>query len=207
MDWQTIVRDFSEQPFFTPILGIYYKFMDIKRYDHMPFYIYPQSRSWISFEDTILTFLDWAVDAHELERNKADLNRSFYQRTLYVYQNFLRYNNDTIANVMFDTKARKIEYDRLNSVVSVANTKYFAAATALHTLGFAYLAYFFRFRRVSYASAFVISSAYYYYFTKVNQSLYKIIVDRPVIATTRELGLDAHVQPIGHLKNRGHNFQ
>jgi len=207
MDWQTLVRDFSEQPFFAPILGVYYNFMDIKRYDHMPFYIYPRAKSWISFEDTILTFLDWAVDAHELERNKADLNRSFYQRSLYVYQNFLRYNNDTVANVMFDTKARKLEYDRLNSVVSVANTKFFAATTALHTLGFAYLAYFFRFRRVNYASAFAISCAYYYFFTKANQTLYKVIVDRQVIATARELGLEAHVQPVGHFKNRGHNFQ
>jgi len=119
----------------------------------------------------------------------------------------MRYNNDTIANVMFDTKARKPEYDRLNSVVSVANTKYIAATTVLHTLGFAYLAYFFRFRRVSQVSAFAISCAYYYYFTKVNQTLYKVIVDRAVINTTRELGLGSHVQPVGHFKNRGHNFQ
>lgn len=108
---------------------------------------------------------------------------------------------------MFDTKARKTEYDRLNSVVSVANTKYFAATTALHTLGFAYLAYFFRFRRVTLPSAFAISCAYYYFFTKSNQTLYKVLVDRPVINTARELGLDNHVQPAGHFKNRGHNFQ
>ena len=88
----------------------------------MPFYIYPQAKSWISFEDTILTFLDWAVDAHEIERNKEDINRTFYQRSLYVYENFLRYQNDTMANLMFDTKARKVDYDRLNSVLSVGNT-------------------------------------------------------------------------------------
>jgi hypothetical protein len=85
MDWQSLIRDFSEQPAFGPLLGLYYNFMDIKRYDHMPFYIYPRAKSWISFEDTILTFLDWAVDAHELERNKADLGRTFYQRSLYVW--------------------------------------------------------------------------------------------------------------------------
>jgi hypothetical protein len=65
--------------------------MNIRRYDHMPFYIYPQAKSWVSFEDTIITFLDWMVDAHELERNKFDKNRNFYARTLYVYENFLRY--------------------------------------------------------------------------------------------------------------------
>ena len=69
----------------------------------MPFYIYPSAKSWISFEDTIITFLDWLVDAHEQERNTNDRNRSFYQRTAYVYKNFLRYNNDTIANCMFDS--------------------------------------------------------------------------------------------------------
>jgi len=104
------------------LLGLYFNFMNIKRYEHMPFYIYPSAKSWISFEDTIITFIDWAVDAHELERNKEDKNRSFYQRSLYVYENFLRYQNETLGNIMFDTKARKLDYDRLNSAISVGNT-------------------------------------------------------------------------------------
>jgi len=91
MDWQTIWRDFTEQPITTPFFSLYTKFMNIKRHDHFPFYIYPQAKSWISFEDTIITFIDWLVDAHEQERNSADLNRSFYQRAAYVYNNYLRY--------------------------------------------------------------------------------------------------------------------
>jgi hypothetical protein len=91
--------------------------MNIKRHDHMPFYIYPQAKSWISFEDTVLTFIDWLVDAHEQERNTADKNRSFYQRVTYVYSNFLRYQNDTLANLMFDTKLSKLDYDKLNTVI------------------------------------------------------------------------------------------
>ena len=76
--------------------------MDIKRHEHFPFYIYPSVKSWISFEDTIITFLDWMVDAHEQERNTHDKNRSFYQRSTYVYENWFRYYNDTVANLMFD---------------------------------------------------------------------------------------------------------
>lgn len=91
MDWQSLWRDISEQPLSAPLFNLYYRFMNIKRYEHMPFYFYPAAKSWISFEDTIITFLDWLVDAHEQERNQADLNRTFYQRSLYVYQNFLRY--------------------------------------------------------------------------------------------------------------------
>ena len=59
--------------------------MDIKRYDHMPFYFYPHAKKWISFEDSFITFLDWLVDAHECERNKSDINRSFYYRSNYFY--------------------------------------------------------------------------------------------------------------------------
>lgn len=173
----------------------------------MPFYIYPSAKSWISYEDTIITFLDWLVDAHELERNKEDKNRTFYQRSLYVYENFLRYQNDTIANVMFDGKARKIDYDRLNSEVSVGNTKFFLATSAFHTLGFMYLSYFFRFRRVGLLPVAGISCAYYYAFTKINNAAYKWFVDRPVLSTARELGLERHVQPVGHHKNRGLNYQ
>jgi hypothetical protein len=78
MDWQSFWRDFKEQPLLTPMFNLYYQFMNIKRYEHMPFYIYPASRSWISFEDTIIAFLDYLVDAHEQERNTDDHNRSFY---------------------------------------------------------------------------------------------------------------------------------
>ena len=173
----------------------------------MPFYIYPSAKSWISFEDTIITFLDWMVDAHELERNTADKGRSFYQRSLYVYENFMRYQNDTMANIMYDTKARKIDYDRLNTAVSVGSTKFLLATSAFHTLAFMYMAYFFRFRRVGLAPAFAISCGYYYAFTKVNNAAYKWFVDRPVIAAARELGYEGQVQPTGHFKNRGVNFQ
>jgi ABC-type transport system involved in Fe-S cluster assembly fused permease/ATPase subunit len=95
--------------------------MNIKRYEHMPFYLYPAAKSWISWEDTVITFLDWLVDAHEHERNNADNNRSFYQRSLYVYENFLRYQNDTMGNLMYDTQLKKFEYDILNATVSRAN--------------------------------------------------------------------------------------
>ena len=70
-------------------------------------------------EDRILLFCDHLVDAHELERNKADSNATQYERTNYVARNFLRYQNDTMANLMFDTKLRQSDYDRLNSVVKM----------------------------------------------------------------------------------------
>ena len=91
MDWQSFLRDAKEQSIISPILVLYYKFMNIKRYDHMPFYFYPAAKSWISFEDTFITFCDWLVDAHEDSRNKADKNRNFYQRSVYFYENYLRW--------------------------------------------------------------------------------------------------------------------
>jgi hypothetical protein len=81
------------------------------------------------------------------------------------------------------------------------------ATTLTHTLGFMYLAYFFRFRRVGIVPTVGISAAYYYAFTKVNNAAYKLLVDRPVIGTARSIGQEALVQPIGHHKSRGHNFQ
>ena len=78
MDWQSIWRDFTEQPAAAQLIGLYYNFMSIRRGDRFPFYIYPAGKPLMSFEDTFITFIDWAVDAHELERNKSDLNRSFY---------------------------------------------------------------------------------------------------------------------------------
>lgn len=86
---------------------------------------------------------------------------------------------------MFDTKLKKLEYDKLNSVVSQQNTIYYLSLTGFHTLGFAYLTYFFRYRRVTFLPTLLISSAYYYFFTHVNNIAYKLIVDKKVIALAR----------------------
>ena len=117
-DWTSLVRDLQERPLLYPLLRLPNAFLEIKRYDHMPFYFYPQGQRVVAFEDSVLKFLDFLVDAHELERNKADKNKGFYHRAHYVAGNFHRYSNDTMANLMFDTRLRQTEYDRLNSLMS-----------------------------------------------------------------------------------------
>ena len=52
--------------------------MDIRRYEHMPYYFYPGAKSVISFEDSVINYLDYMVVAHEENRNKEDRNRNFY---------------------------------------------------------------------------------------------------------------------------------
>ena len=72
------MRDAQERPLLYPLFGIYGSVMNIKRYEKFPFYVYPQSRKVASFEDSVLGFLDYLVDAHELERNKSDHQKNFY---------------------------------------------------------------------------------------------------------------------------------
>lgn len=43
--------------------------MNIKRYEHMPYYFYPQGVNVVKLEDRIINFLDWTLDAHEEARN------------------------------------------------------------------------------------------------------------------------------------------
>ena len=105
-DLTTFFREIQEFPLAYPILRAYSAFGSIKRYENFPFYIYPSMKKTAGFEDSILKFCDYLVDAHELERNKSDIDMSQYERTNYVARNFLRYSNDTMANLMFDTKCR-----------------------------------------------------------------------------------------------------
>ena len=148
-DFSSFWRDAQENPINYPFLRVYSMFMNIKRYDKFPFYVQPGAASISSFEDSIIKFLDFLVDAHELERNKSDYNRTFYSRSIYVGRNFHRYSNDTMANVMFDTKARQTEYDRLNAVCDWSTTKYYLTASATHMMLFSYMAYVFRYRRLN----------------------------------------------------------
>ena len=77
-DFQNLWRDVQERPVLFPLFNVYNKFMSIRRYDHFPFYIYPKGVSVNNFEEGVLAFIDHLVDAHELERNKSDKNKSFY---------------------------------------------------------------------------------------------------------------------------------
>ena len=92
-------------------------FLEIERYDHFPFYFYPYAVKGVGFEDGVIKFIDYLVDAHELERNKQDHGKTFYNRANYVRKNFHRYSNDTMANLMFDVQCKKYEYARMNSVL------------------------------------------------------------------------------------------
>ena len=65
-------RDFQERPLAYPLLNAYNRFMSIRRYDQFPFYVQPGQAKLSSFEDSVILFMDHLVDAHELERNKAD---------------------------------------------------------------------------------------------------------------------------------------
>jgi hypothetical protein len=107
---------------------------------------------------------------------------------------------------MFDTKLDKYQYDKLNSIARERNLIYYSSLAGFHTLNFMYLSYFFRFRRLNLVSTLVVSSAYYYFFTKVNNIAYKVIVDSKVIGQARAYGLEKHIQPVGHHKNRGLNY-
>ena len=129
-----------------------------------------------------------------------------YERTNYVARNWLRYSNDTMANLMFDTKLRKSDYDRMNSVISQQSTIYYLSTSFVHLTVLAYASYFFRFRRLNKLQVAVVGSAYYYGFSSINNTLYKLLVDKPVIDNARRMGYEAHVQPNGTLKNRGLNF-
>lgn len=111
-----------------------------------------------------------------------------------------------MANLMFDDQLRKLDYDRYNSLLARKNTQFYLSMSAFHSFSFMYLAYFFRFRRVTLFPALLISSGYYYFFTKTNNIAYKWMVDRHVIHLARESGHDKHVQPIGHFKNRSLNY-
>ena len=205
-DWSTIWRDAQEQSVFYPIFRAYSWIGSIKRYESFPFYIQPGAKKAANFEDSVLKFCDYLVDAHELERNKADAGATQYERTNYVARNFLRYQNDTMANLMFDTCIRKSDYDRLNSIVSKQNTIYYAGSTFMHLTILAYASYFFRFRRLSKVQVAAVGTAYYYGFDSINQTLYKLLVDKKIIDEARKMGYEKHIQPNGSFKNRGLNF-
>jgi len=175
---EQVYRDFWSRPLAYPLLRIYSQFMNIKRYDRMPFYIAPAAGKVVNYEDELINLLDWTVDAHEEARNTEDRNRNFYSRAVYAIYNFHRYSNDTMCNLMFDCKAARPVYDKINSTIDRQNRLFYITAAAFHSASFMYLSYFFRYRRVSLVPTLAIASAYYIFFENSTNILYKLIVDQ-----------------------------
>ena len=50
-NWDNFVRDVQEMPLTFPFLRAWSWFLEIKRYDKFPFYVYPGSVSVSGFED------------------------------------------------------------------------------------------------------------------------------------------------------------
>ena len=180
--------------------------MDIKRYDKMPFYFYPAAKEWISWEDGIISFVDYLADAHEHERNKNDTGKCFYERFSYVAANWFRLQNDTMVNAMYDTQLRRCDYDRLNSACKTGHSWYYFWMSSFHVVSFMYMSYFFRMRRVTLLPTMIISYAYFQYFKLTNAIGYKVFVDRKIMAAARKCGREDVVQPTGSFKPRGFNY-
>ena len=125
---------------------------------------------------------------------------------MFVWNNWLRYSNPTVCNVMFDTQASRHQYDKLNSTVSRQQGLFYLTASAFHGLAFMYLSYFFRFRRMGPLPILAIAYGYHTAFEQVNDILYSVIVDKEILSQARSLGLERHAQPAGQVKNRGLNF-
>lgn len=55
-DWsfETLYRDFQHRPIGYPLLKAYDSFMNIKRYDKMPFYAAPVGENIVSYEDRFI---------------------------------------------------------------------------------------------------------------------------------------------------------
>ena len=149
VDWETRVRDFMNQPLLHSLFTAWSRFLSIERGNKFPFYVFPTVKQVGEHENVLLDFVDNLVDIHELERNKDDKSRTFTERFRYVTRNFHRHQNDTVANLMFDTQLTKPQYDKLNSTIAVRYLTYLGTMTALHTAGFTYLCYFFRYRRLT----------------------------------------------------------
>jgi len=159
--WETLTRDFQHRPISYPLLKAYSSFMDIRRYDKMPFYAAPAAEKIVSYEDKFIVFIDYLVDAHEEARNTNDRNQNFYQRSVYAYNNFLRYQNDTMCNMMFDVHASKPAHARLNSIISQRNLVFYLSAGAFHSIAFAWLSFLLRFRRITLVPTLAIGTVYF----------------------------------------------
>ena len=143
---------------------------------------------------------------NRIERNKHVYNLNFYDRFIYVSENFHRYSNDTMANLMYDTRLKRNQYAKLNAMIELKTFQFYAFNTVLHCLSFMGTAFFFRMRKVSFPAVVLISIGYYQYFNLTTSISYKMIVDRNVNSLAKEMGLKRYVQPIGTYRPRELNY-
>lgn len=94
----------------------------------------------------------------------------------------------------------------MNRVIDRQTNIFYASATLTHMVGFSYLTYLFRYRTLSKPQVLLVGTAYYFGFSTVNNTLYKLQVDRHVVNKAKSLGYSKFVQPNGDLRPRELNF-
>ena len=120
-----------------------------------------------------------------------------YDRIERVIQIYPTIHNQTMHNLWFRTALRKSEYDTLSSVYTIRNYAYLTTFTGLHVLSLAYLAYFFRYRRLTLPATLLVSVGYYAYFELTNKITYNLLVDRKITSLARSIGQGRLAQPNG----------
>ena len=187
-------------PLIWPLLQLYPGFMNLERGSRFPFYTFPWVKKWGGQEDVGIGFFDNLVDAHEDERNTYDTNRSLHQRTSYVFENWFRLTNDTVANLTYETQLTTPQYDKLNSVIRQRSAVYYGALTGFHAISFMGLCYFLRYRKVGVLPCLGVSLLYTGFFSLTANIGYKLIVDNKVTSVAKTFGKDQYIQPQGSLR-------
>ena len=77
--------------------------------------------------------------------------------------------------------------------MQVSQVKFYTSAFFAHFAILSYLTFFFRYRRLNKLQAIGVGSLYYYAFTPINNTIYKLSVDKNVIAEARKMGLNKHI--------------
>jgi uncharacterized integral membrane protein len=111
-----------------------------------------------------------------------------------------------MANLMFDTQLRKVDYDRMNSVIDRRTALFYGATTMTHLTVLSYATYLLRYRTLNRVQTLALGTAFFFGFQAVNSIEYKLLVDKHVIDEARSIGQGSLVQPNGTFRPRGLNF-
>lgn len=189
--WAQLWREMQDQSWLTPILNLYPRFMNIRRYSSFPFYIYPIAKQGNdSIGAKCIHFLDVLIDAHESEHSHAHYY-NMYQRMRYVLKKWPFYQNPSLYDALFFSTFSRAQQDQLTHANRRYNMILGASLSFAHACSFAVLAYALRRRSVSLPAAVAIGALYYSFF-KLSYRVAYSVVDGKIGKQLRALGLKHH---------------
>lgn len=178
------------------IFSPFWWIMERDRGTTFPFYFPGEKETVVKGLDNLMEGLDLAIQNHEPERYSGEAKHTMVHRLKYVLKHFHIYSNETMANLYFNTRLPKRDYERIENYYNQLYLAFLAFNTVSGVSIVALTNWFYRSKKASIAGVMITSFFAFSLFIVPYYAGY-YVMDGFLSQYVRRLGYEQHIARYG----------